>query len=512
MVASTNPETSRVGLEILQAGGNAVDAAVAMAATHIVVEPNTGHLGGDSFMLIHLAHSGKAVALNASGAAPAAATREHYRGLGGIPEKGPLAASVPGTVDGWAEANRRFGTVPLAELLGPATELARHGFPVQNRLARSLKRSADTFRRYQGSAQQYLDPNGDPPKTGDTLRQPWLADTLDIIGRDGSAGFYRGAVAHKIVAYWQGLGGLFTLADFANHRTRIEEPLTSTYRGFELVQQPLPSQGLLHLLLLNMVEAFPLEEWGLDSADAVHCMLEAKKLAFQLRDRYLGDPEHVDVPVERLLGKDFAAELATGIDMGRAGNLAGDAATISSDTDFLCVVDRDRNVVSNIHSLFPGCGVTVPEVGALFNSRMLSFSLNRDHPNALEPGKRPLHTLNAWMLRRQGRPLIVGGVTAGDLQVQFNLQIVTRLIDGGAQLHEALDAPRWGNLRDQQIDLEDRGSGDLIAELRRRGHRLDPRPAWGATGRAHAIAIDYDRGILIGHSESRDDGGFVMGY
>ena len=512
MTASANPVTSRVGLEILQNGGNAVDAAIAMAASHVVVEPNTGHLGGDSFMMIHLADSGRTVALNAGGAAPSGATRDHFRTLGGIPEKGPLAACVPGTVDGWAVAHRHFGTMPVADLLTPATALAREGFPVQNRLARNLQRAAATFRDYEGSAHQYLDANGNPPKIGDVLRQPWLAETLEIIGKQGADGFYRGEVAHKIVDYWEHLGGLFTHEDFAAHRTRLEEPLTTSYRGFEIVQQPLPSQGLLHLLMSNMVEAFSLEDWGLASADAVHCMLEAKKLAFQIRDRYLGDPEWIDVPVERLISKEFAADLATGIDMKRAGTFPTDAATVSSDTDFLCVVDKDRNVVANIHSLFPGCGVTVPEVGALFNSRMLSFSLDEGHPNAVAPGKRPLHTLNTWMLRHEGRPLIVGGVTAGDLQIQFNLQIVTQLIDGGAQLHEALDAPRWGSLSGEEITLEDRNSGELIAELRRRGHQLTAQPGWGATGRAHAIAIDYHRGILIGHSESRDDGGFVMGY
>lgn len=512
MTASTNPVTSRVGLEVLQSGGNAVDAAVAMAATHVVVEPHTGHLGGDSFMMFHLARSGTTLALNASGAAPSGATREHFCNLGGIPEKGPLASCVPGTVDGWAEASRQFGTMPLADLLGPAVEIARQGFPVQNRLARSLKRASSTFRHYEGSARQYLNPNGDPPRIGEILRQPWLADTLETIGQQGADSFYRGALAQEIVDYWQGIGGLFTLEDFASHHSSIEKPLTVTYRGFDVMQQPLPSQGLLHLLMLNIVETFPLKEWGLHSPDAVHCMLEAKKLAFQVKDHYLGDPERIYIPVERLLDKDFAAELAEGIDMNRARNLTSEEITISSDTDFLCVVDKDRNIASNIHSLFPGCGVTVPGVGALFNSRMLSFSLQEGHPNAVEPGKRPLHTLNTWMLFHEGRPLVVGGVTAGDLQVQFNLQIVTQLIDGGAQLHEALDAPRWGNLRDREITLEDRDAGGLFDELGRRGHQLTAQPAWGATGRAHAIAIDYDRGILIGHSESRDDGGFVMGY
>lgn len=511
MVASTNPVTSQVGLDVLRQGGNAVDAAVAMAAVHIVVEPGVGHLGGDTFMLVHLSRQNKTIALNGSGAAPRRATRSWYSARGGIPEKGPLAASIPGTVACWDDAAKRYGTWSLERLLKPAIACASNGIPVQNRLARYLDRSAPVFRTFEGSRAQYLNNQGHAPKPGDFLIQPWLARTLERIAFEGAEVFYRGDIARSMVKYWQATGGLFELEDFETHRTRIEAPVRSSYRGVGVLQQPLPSQGLLLLLMMNIIEHFPIDEWGAGSAKAIHHMIEAKKLAFELRDKFLGDPEFQDVPVSQMLDKGFARELADQIG-AEARPVLSSASTVSSDTDYFCVVDSERNLVSHIHSLFPGCGVTVPEIGAMFNSRMLSFSLEAEHPNALEPGKRPLHTLNSWMIFENEQPMVVGGVTAGDLQVQFNLQILAHLLDDGHQLHEALDAPRWGIRSHNTVQIEAREQDRVLSDLERRGHKVERLAPWGATGRAHAIAIDYDRGILIGHSESRDDGGFVMGY
>lgn len=512
MVASTNPVTSQVGLDVLRQGGNAVDAAIAMAAVHIVVEPGVGHLGGDTFMLVHLNRNNKTVALNGSGAAPRRATRSWYSARGGIPEKGPLAASIPGTVACWGDAAKEYGTQPLEQLLKPAITCAAKGFPVQNRLSRYLNRSAPIFRTFEGSRAQYLNNRGSAPRPGDLLIQPWLARTLERIAIEGADVFYKGEIANAIVDYWQTIGGLFELDDFKGHRTRIEEPLWSSYRGVGVLQQPLPSQGLLLLLMLNIIEHFPIAEWGAGSAKAIHHMIEAKKLAFEVRDRFLGDPEFQDVPISQLLDKAYAGELAAQIKANEARPVLSSASTISSDTDYFCVVDGERNIVSHIHSLFPGCGVTVPGVGAMFNSRMLSFSLDDDHPNALEPGKRPLHTLNSWMIAKDGHPVVVGGVTAGDLQVQFNLQILAHLLDDGQQLHEALDAPRWGIRSHSMVQIEAREQDRVLSELEHRGHEVERLAPWGATGRAHTIAIDYDRGILVGHSEMRDDGGFVLGY
>lgn len=512
IVASTNPYTSQVGLDTLRRGGNAVDAAVAMGATHIVVEPGCGHLGGDTFMLIHLAEQEKTVALNGSGAAPQEANAAFYQSLGGIPDKGPLAASIPGSVSCWQYANEAFGSLSFSSLLEPASALARDGFAVQNRLGRYLKRVADVFLQYEGSARQYYDADGKPPLVGDILRQPWLANSIDAIAKQGRSAFYEGDLTKTIVDYWRSIGGLFSLEDFSAHRTYQETPLSAPYRGYDILQQPLPSQGMMVLIMLNIMEQFPVNEWGPGSAKAIHHMLEAKKLVFELCEQYLGDPEQVDVPLEKLLDKGFAAELASRIDPLRSRDKPHPEHAVVSDTDYFCVVDKDRNVVSYIHSLFSGCGVTVPEVGAMFNSRMLGFSLEDNHPNVMAPGKRPIHTLNSWIISKDGKPQVVGGVTAGDLQVQFNLQLISWLIDGGCQLHEAFDAPRWGNRIEDQVTLEDREQSDTINELKDRGHHIETQPAWGATGRGHAIAIDHERNILIGYTESRDDGGWVMGY
>lgn len=513
MVASTNSYTSRAGLEVLKAGGNAVDAIVAMASVHTVVEPGVGHLGGDSFMLVYDARSQRTSALNGSGAAPLAARREDFARSGGIPQHGPLAASIPGTVSCWAEAHERFGSLPFAELLRAASELAADGFVVSNRLAHHFERAAPVYRRFPGSRTQYLDSTGNPWQAGTILKQPWLAESLRTVGAEGRSAFYEGAMAHAIVDYWRSEGGLFSLEDFARHRTRVEEPIRGSYRGFEVLQQPLPSQGAVLLLMLAILEAATSDLNRLSTADAIHLMIEAKKLAFSAKQRLLGDPDFSQISIEDFISDEVASDLASHIRPDRVLPFMEEPGTIASDTDYMCAVDRDRNVVSYIHSLFPGCGVTVPGVGALFNSRMLGFSLEPGHPNVLEPGKRPLHTLNSWMLiNDSGHPIVTGGITAGDLQVQFNMQIISNMVDRGMQLHQAFDAPRWGHRQADIIQIEDRGDGDLMAALEMRGHRLERQSSWGATGRGHAISIDYERGILVGYAESRDDGSWVLGY
>lgn len=510
MVASTNPYTSQVGLDVLRAGGNAIDAVVAMAATHVVVEPGVGHLGGDTFMLVHSATDAKVTALNGSGAAPLAASLEDFERMGGVPAKGPLAASIPGTVSCWEEANRRFGSLPLEDLLSFGARLARDGFVVSNRLAHHFQRAASVYQRFPGSRQQYLVRDGEPPLAGDVLRQPWLADSLTTIGREGRGVFYEGAIAQAIVDYWRSEGGLFSLEDFRRHETYVEEPIRGSFRGIEVLQQPPPSQGVVHLLMLAIFEAAEGASRGDGEVDSVHNMIEATKLAFDVRNRSLGDPDFVPVDLGAFTDPDFATSLAKRIRPDCALPYPRQSSTVSSDTDYMCVVDKDRNVVSYIHSLFPGCGVTVPEVGAMFNSRMLSFSLIPGHPNVLAGGKRPLHTLNSWMLMDAGRPLAVGGITAGDLQVQFSLQILAHLLSGAA-IHEAFDAPRWGHRTADAVQIEVRDP-ELVSALRARGHEIEPLAAWGATGRGHGIAIDHERDILIGHAESRDDGSWVLGY
>lgn len=511
LACSTNNYTSLVGLRILESGGNAVDAAIAMAAVHVVVNPFVGHLGGDTFMLIYDAKSGNVVALNASGPAPSGANIDFFRKVNGIPEKGPLSASIPGTVDGWAMAHDRFGNRPFGELLEPAIRLARDGFVVSASLARHFARSTGVFARFPSTAKVFL-PNGKPPRAGEVLCQGDLAQTLETIAREGRDAFYTGALAANIANQVQQSGGLFSEDDLGQYHAEWKAPVKGTYRGFTVYEQPLASQGMLLLQMLNIVENASLSDMPVDGSEALHHMLEAKKLAFADRDRYYGDPRFTDVPIIKLLDKAYAAEQFRRIDPAQAMVLPSSGSKHVSDTDYFCVADEDGNAVSYIHSLFPGSGFVIEGTGIMLNSRMTSFTLEPSHPNHVAPGKHPLHTLNSYMVMEDGKLCLVGGSTAGDLQVQFNLQFLSRLIDGNMQLHQAYDAPRWGVRTGDAVQIEERNNGDTLDGLVQRGHQVVPLGPWGHTGRAHAIAFDRSRNIMVGHSESRDDGGFVLGY
>jgi gamma-glutamyltranspeptidase/glutathione hydrolase len=441
MAASANQFVSQTAMAVLRDGGNAIDAAVAAAAVLMTVEPRNGHLGADTFFLINLAGSNQVVALNGSGAAPAAATREAYLERGGIPSKGLWAASVPGTVACWGTALERYGSQPLAKLLQPAINYARDGVPVIPKLARMLANDADTYRQFPDAARVFV-PNDRVPEVGDTLRQPDLARSLERVASDGWQDFYRGKLAEELVAYSQSHDGLFSLDDFANHETEAAEPVSIDYRGYTVFEQPPVSQGVIVLLALNILKQFDVPSLEPSSAELIHLQIEALKLAFEDRMRYLGDPRQNDLPLDWLLSDEHAREQAARIDRQRAHPFDW-RGNIQPDTTYMCVADAAGNMVSYIHSLYSGSGVVMGETGALMNSRMLGFNLDESHPNCLAPGKRPIHTLNNYIVRRDGQPILMGGTPGAHWQVQTNLQILCNALDFGMDPAEASAAPRF---------------------------------------------------------------------
>jgi gamma-glutamyltranspeptidase / glutathione hydrolase len=508
MVASVNPLASAAGLRVLQAGGNAVDAAVAAGAVLTVVEPWSGQLGGDAFLLVAARGEPGVTAINGSGAAPLAATIDRY--AGGIPESGWLAATVPGLVDAWRVALERFGSRPLGSLLGDAIHYAERGFPLTARQARSNLAMAPVAMSVPETRAIFY-PGGSPPPAGYILRQPDLARTLRVLQTDGPEAFYRGRIAATIVSAAERSGGLFSAEDFARHRTDVLEPVETTYRGWRVIEQPPVSQGLIVLIGLNILETGDLPD---DPAERVHRQVEANKLALGERVHAVGDGAAQPADLAVLLSKQRGRELAARLDPLQAASLLP-APAGHPDTTYLCVVDEARNVVSYIHSLYAGNGVVAGDTGILLNNRMGCFNLEEGSPNRLAPGKRPMHTLNSWMLLREARPMVVGGTPGSFWQVQTNLQLITNLIDRELPLQAAVDAPRWTmgsqtSWTETGLSLEARFGSEAARALTRLGHRVELIGDWQAGGAAQLIQIEDSR--LIGAGDPRPGTSSVLGY
>jgi gamma-glutamyltranspeptidase/glutathione hydrolase len=515
MAASAHQFASETAIDIMRRGGNAVDAAVAAAAVLMVVEPRNGHLGGDTFMLFHDATRNRVIALNGSGAAPQAATLEHYLKIGGIPEDGLLSSTVPGTLACWKHAIDTYGTMSFTDLLAPAIKYAEEGVPVSARIHQMLTLDAPTYRKFPDSAAVFM-PHGEVPAIGDSFRQPGLASTLRRVARDGIEDFYQGSLARELVDYSDQHGGLFSLDDFAWHQTDEREPLSINYRGFMVYEQPPVSQGILVLLALNILQQFDLQQYGPGSAETVHLEIEALKLAFEDQVNYLGDPAFVTIPVEYLLSEEHAREQAGRIDIGRAQDRK--APDISHpDTTYMCVADESGSMVSYIHSLFAGSGVVMGETGALMNSRLQGFSLDERSPNCLAPGKRPLHTLNCYLVHKDGRPVLVGGTPGAHWQVQTNLQMLVNILEFGMDVQQAVEAPRFtfgdqlslGSLKGR---IESRIGHDVAQALNDRGHDFEIVGPWEVAGAVQVISRDPDSGLYRGATEVRRAGCTVLGF
>jgi gamma-glutamyltranspeptidase/glutathione hydrolase len=517
MVATVNQLASQAGLRVLRQGGNAVDAAIAAGAVLTVVEPAIGQLGGDVFLLVYSAETGQVVALNGSGAAPLAAVREEYVALGGIPEHGLQAATIPGLVDAWEVAASRFGTLPLGTLLAEAIDLAQEGVRISHRTARGFANQADLIQRFP-TTRRIFAPEGTLLGPGDLLVQRDLANTLTAIARDGAASFYQGEVAQRMLRFAHEQGAPFAARDLAEHRTLQLDAVSTRYRDLTVFEQPPVSQGLVMLLALNTLEQFDLSAFGAGSAEAVHLQVEAHKLAIADRLAYLGDPRFVRVPLGELLSREHAQRQAERIEARYAQPVLAPAVEFS-DTSYLCVADGAGNVVSYIHSLMGsmGCGVVLGDTGVLFNNRMRGFALDPENPNVLAPGKRPVHSLNSYLVLQDGRPRWVGGTPGLYWQVQTNLQMVCNLIDFGMDLQTAVDAPRWQMgpatlLEQTELTVEDRFRPATVDGLRAKGHRVEVGGAWTAGGAVQAIRLDPAKQLLEGATDPRPGTGTVLSW
>ena len=496
-VASGQAIATTIGIDLLRAGGTAIDAAIAVSAAMVVLQPYSSHLGGDAFVQVRTA-DGACVALNAGGRAPRAATPDRYGG--GFPLRGASVAALPGLVDAWCELHGRFASRPMAELLAPAAAIARGGFAVSHALSFSIRGAQEALAADAGCKEVFL-ANG-PPAPGSTLRQPDLARTLEAIGAGGREAFYGGETGARIVETMQ---GLITKQDLERNQAVWGEPLRISYHGWTVCEQPLPSQGFMTIEALKIIEGFDLANEGPGSPEAVHLAAEAMRLAFLDRRAYAGDPDAVDVPIERLLSEAHAAELRGRIDARAAGPAV---AAHGGDTTSFAVADGGGNLVSFIQSIFSpwGAAVLAPGTGVLFNNRMRAFSLDPASPNALRGGKRTVHTLNTWLLERDGGPAFAGGTPGADFQIQVNMQLIMALVDWRLNAQWAIDAPKWVLLGGGELGLEGRIPGETFAALEARGHRVVRLPAWAPGLCRSQIVGRTASGAVFAASDPRGEG------
>ena len=524
IIATSQPLASAAGLRVLQQGGNAVDAAVTAAAVLSVVEPTMNGIGGDLFAIVYDARTKTIHALNASGRAPAAATPEEFkrRKLDAIPYQGVLSVSVPGVVDGWNELLAKHGTIPLGRALEPAITYARDGFAVSEVIAYQWKDAEALLARDPSAAATFL-PGGHAPATGTVFRNPGLAASLELIAREGRDAFYRGSIARAIAADMRARHGLITEADLAANHPDWIDPISTTYRGYQVLELPPNTQGATALEMLNILEGYDVKSLGHNSAAYLHLLVEAKRIAFADRDAWLGDPAGVPAAVlKRLLSKDYAAERRKGIDPARAARqyepLAANGAAPApeahvearGDTVYLTAADRDGNVVSLIQSLFEnfGSGVVAGDTGIALQNRGSLFSLTPGHPNLLAPGRRPFHTLVPAMVLKDGRPWLSYGVMGGDMQPQGHVQVLLNLIDFGMNVQEAGEAPRFRHSA-AGLALESAISPEARFGLNARGHQVIS--SVGVFGGFQGILFDAASGVMMGGSDPRKDG-LAIGY
>ncbi len=505
VIATSNCLATEAGMNILRRGGNCIDAIISAAAVLNVVEPHSSHLGGDAFMLVWDAGKQAITAINSSGVTPAGLHARMFDGQ--IPASGFLSSTIPGQVAAWDVALARFGTMSPAEVLEEAIVYAGEGFAVSRNLSTLLESSYGDLAQFP-STMAALMPEGAALEQGDILRQLDLAATLSTLADEGFRVFYEGKIARRIAEFWRAGGGVITAGDLAAHQAKVLEPLHTTYRDWGVYEQPPVSQGHILLQSLDMVETFDLAAMGHLSPEAVHVCIEANKLAHADKDRYTTDPKWSPLPLG-LLSKQYAAERAALIDMGRALEsppLPGQPPA-ASDTTYLCCVDRWGNAVSYIQSIFLpwGCAVVAAGTGVLLNDRACGFSLDPAHVNFLEPGKKTVHTLNTYMVFREGRPVFVGGTPGGDVQVQTNLQVITALLDFGCEPQQAAEDPRWMRHEGRCISLEQRALAKTFAGLTQRGHEVDVIGPYAAGGRVQVIGL-ADNGVLTGGSDPRCDG------
>jgi gamma-glutamyltranspeptidase / glutathione hydrolase len=515
VVAAESPLAAQIGVQILERGGSAVDAAVAANAAMGVVAPMSNGIGGDLFAMIYDAKSGKLYGLNASGWAPAALTPEVLKkqGFREMPDRGIFTVTVPGAVDGWQKMLERFGKKNLSTVLAPAIQLADEGFPVTEWTAGLWSQNAELLRASDAAAQTYLIADK-PPAVGQVFRNPDLANSLRQIAQGGRDAFYKGEIAKRIVETSKRHGGALAEKDFADYSSEWVDPMSTTYRGWTVYELPPNGQGLAALEMLNIMETLPLKDYGLNSTRTLHAMIEAKKLAYADLVRYIGDPKFSKLPVEQLLSKDFAAKRAQLIDPDHANCHVGPGSVLAGgDTIYLSVVDKDGNMVSLIQSNFEdfGSGIVADGTGFALHNRGALFTLESDSPNVLAPRKRPLHTIIPALMAK-GDVRIAFGIMGGWNQSQAHAQFVSHVVDFNQNIQAAMEAARFTKVTFDGCDvqIENRLPGNTRAELQAKGHILQLHNGFSnAFGGGQAVMRDFAAGVNYGASDPRKDGAAV---
>ena len=553
MVCAGHPLAAQAGVSILQRGGNAFDAAIATAAALGVVEPLMSGIGGDGFIMAYRAEDDSLRVCNGTGAAPYAATLERYRQ--GIPMKGILSVSVPGLLNAWLDTHEAYGVLPLGEVLAPAIRLAEDGFPVSHYLSGAIASDSLLCEFPTSRAIFTRSDTGGALLPGDILRQSDLARTLSTIAQQGRDALYRGSIGEAIVRFSEEQGGLLTMADLNDCSARWQEPISTAYGDYTVYEAPPNSSGHILLQQLNVIRQYDMASLGFGTAESIHLMVEAKKMAFADREAYVADPDYIDVPVAGMLSEEYARERAQLIDRYHASSRmeAGDPwryqperrpatpagvgrrgpRTEEEDTTCFVVADRAGNAVCQLQSIQSGWGssLVAGNTGILLNNRMTYWHLEPDHVDCLQPGKRVRHTMNPVMVFRSSDSASAGarrltyvlGTPGADCQVQSNMQIITNLVDHGMTVQEAVEAPRWKHVGDgtestvphtavDQLLMESRFDQAAIRQLRGMGHPVHELGAWdGVTGREMALYIDPDTGALHGAADPRYDG-YAIGY
>ncbi|MET1219761.1 MAG: gamma-glutamyltransferase [Glaciecola sp.] len=522
MAATSQPLATQVALDILKDGGNAIDAAIAANAMLGLVEPTGCGIGGDLYAIIWDAETKKLHGLNASGRSPQSLTLDYFKrnNIDEIPKFGPLPVSVPGAVDGWFEMHQKFGSKPMTEILAPAIQYARDGFPVSELIAYYLERSIARIGQYDGFAQTYM-PNGRTPRKGEIFKNPYLASTYEKIATGGRDAFYKGDIARTIGAYMKEQGGFLTYEDMAAHTSTWVEPVSANYRGYDVWELPPNGQGIAALQILNMMERYDVEGMGFGSPEYIHTFVEAKKLAFADRAKFYADMDFNDIPVETLISKAYAAERQALINPDKAAKRV-DAGLNEGDTIYLTVADKAGNMVSLIQSNFRGMGSgMIPTgLGFVLQNRGELFALDPKHYNAYAPNKRPFQTIIPAFITRENKPLMSFGVMGGGAQPQMHAQVVMNIVDFGMNIQEAGDAPRIlhsGSSSPTGYEMQDGGYVSLESGFSRatrralvqKGHVL--RDVSGAFGGYQGILYDAKNNVYYGASESRKDG-HAAGY
>ena len=514
MVASSQPLASQVGLEVLKRGGNAVDASIAMAAVLNVTEPMMTGIGGDMFALIYWSKNRELKGLNASGRAPRALNLDYFakKGIKTMPDTGMEPITVPGAFDGWVMMLEKYGTMKLADVLEPAIQYAENGFPVMEKAATDWASAVDKLKRTPASATNYL-VEGRAPRAGEVFRQKNLARTFRTLARGGRDAFYKGEIARAIVDYCEKNGGFLSMRDFAEHKSDWVGPIATDYRGYRVYECPPNGQGLAALQTLNILEGFDLASMSARPDLYYHTLIEATKLAFADRNKYIADPAFAKVPVAELLSKEYAASRRALIKPDRVIESAEPGVVVNhSDTVYFTVVDKDRNAVSFINSIYEnfGSGIVAGDTGIVLHDRGAGFSLDPAHVNRLEPAKRPFHTIIPSMVFKDGKLFMSFGVMGGAIQPQGHVQVLTNLIDMGMNLQQAIEAPRYRYLSGKRVLFEDAMTQPIIASLVEKGHQRASQSG-ASMGGGQAIMIDPVNGMLLGASDQRKDG-MALGY